>query len=108
MIMTKNKVICPTHYNSNEFFSFKKPTLMVYCENNFFEPLCKMTRKNNRKLLLSKNFSHKKHLKCLKHTAIFDTIIKKIKIFKRKLYSKKSIGFYDYVQIFLRLKYIEF
>ena len=50
---SKIELICPTHHNSHDFFSIKKPTLMIYSKNNFYEPLCKITRKNNRKTVNS-------------------------------------------------------
>ena len=94
---SKIEVICPSNYNSNEFFNIKKPTLMVYCENNFFEPLCKMTRINNRKLFIVRKFFTKKGFESLKYTGIYK-IIKKIKVaLKESCLPKKSIGYYDYV-----------
>ena len=58
-ITDKIQLTCPTHHNSNEFFSINKPTLMVYSKDNFYEPLCKLTRKNNKKIFNVKKFFNK-------------------------------------------------
>ena len=75
---SKIELICPSSYNSNEFFDINKPTLMVYSENNFYEPLCKLTRKNNRKLFIVKKFFSKQAFKSLKKSSIYK-VIKNIK-----------------------------
>ena len=64
---SKIELICPSNYNSNDFFDINKHTLMIYSENNFYEPLCKLTRKNNRKLFIVKSFSQSNHLNHLKN-----------------------------------------
>ena len=55
---SKIEMICPTHHGSSDFFTLDKPTLMVYSENNFFEPLCKLTKKyTNRSSFYIRKFS---------------------------------------------------
>ena len=102
----KIELICPTHYNSSEFFNFKKPTLMVYTENNFFEPLCKMTRKSNKKEYEVKKFFTQQTFKMSKST-IFDTIIKIKKSLQEGCLPKNSIGQYDYFTNISPLEIIE-
>ena len=43
-ITSKIEIICPTNHYSAEYFNKKKPTLMVYCKGDYFEPLCKIRR----------------------------------------------------------------
>ena len=102
----KIELICPTHYNSSEFFDEKKPTLMVYTENNFFEPLCKMTRTSSRDYIVKKFFI-KQTFTADGATIIFDTILKIKKSLQEGCLPKNSIGQYDYFMNISPLEIIE-
>ena len=45
-ITDKIEIICPKNYTSNNFFDKDKKTLLVFHKNNYFEPLCKVFKKN--------------------------------------------------------------
>ena len=38
-ITNKIQLICPTNVYSNEIFSVEKPTILVYSNNNYYEPI---------------------------------------------------------------------
>ena len=96
---SKIELICPTHHNSHDFFSIKKPTLMIYSKNNFYEPLCKITRKNNRKTVNSffvKKFFNENAFSSLKKTSIYRVIKKIKKVLKENCGPKNSVQNYNY------------
>lgn len=95
-MLSKIELICPTHHGSSEFFTMSKPTLMVYSENNFFEPLCKLTKKTSSRFIVKK-FHTSQTFKTLKKSGIY-SIIKKIKtILRESCIPKKSIQSYDFI-----------
>ena len=46
-ITNKIQLVCPTNVYSNEIFSIEKPTIIVYSNNNYYEPVIRYKKKEH-------------------------------------------------------------
>ena len=84
-------MICPTNHYSNEFFNTEKKTLMLYSKGAYFEPLCKIYKKD-RKYQTIKFFSFPRDYNVFKDESNILEIISKVKdILERNCIAKKSL-----------------
>ena len=49
-ITNKIQLICPTNVYTNEIFSINKPTILVYSNNNYYEPIIRYKKLNKKKI----------------------------------------------------------
>ena len=96
-ITSKIEIICPTNHYSEEYFNKEKPTLLVYCKGDYFEPLCKIRRMLGH-IEITK-FFRDAEFKVFKNNTNIMSIIKNIKqSLLQNCMSKKSLkkSIYDY------------
>ena len=95
-ITEKIELICPTNHYSKDFFNTERKTLMVYAKGVYFEPLCKIYKKN-KKFQTIKFFSFPRDYNVFKDESnILDTIGKIKDILDKNCIAKKSLKKYDY------------
>jgi len=46
-ITNKIQLVCPTHVYSNEFFSIEKPTILIYSNNDYYEPVIRYKKERH-------------------------------------------------------------
>ena len=93
--VNKIELICPTNYYANTFFNVEKKTLMIYNKGSYFEPLCKIY-KRDKQFQTVKFFSMRDYRVFANNSKIMDIIIKIKDIMKINCMAKKSIQKYDY------------
>ena len=93
--VNKIELICPTNYYANTFFNMEKKTLMVYNKGSYFEPLCKIY-KRDKQFQTVKFFSMRDYRVFANNSKIIDIIMKIKDIMKTNCMAKKSIKKYDY------------
>ena len=90
----KIELICPTNHYSDDFYSKKRKTLMVYGKDGFYEPICQVYTKSTTKFSIYRFLSGtfwKDHVEWNEHTNLAETIRKIQKMLQDSCYYKNGI-----------------